>query len=63
MKTNFILFFLLCFSINTFAQEEMPLQEKYTAHNKGKFFVSWVVTEKVTANQMLTLEGKVTTLQ
>jgi hypothetical protein len=41
LKTNFILFFLLCFSINTFAQEEMPLQEKYTAHNKGKFFVSW----------------------
>lgn len=41
LKTNFILFFLLCFSVNTFAQEQMAVQEKYTAHNKGKFFVSW----------------------
>jgi len=31
---------LLCFSINTFAQEEIAV-ERYTAHNKGKFFVSW----------------------
>ncbi len=41
LKTNFILFFLLCFSVNTFAQEQIAVQEKYTAHNKGKFFVSW----------------------
>lgn len=28
--------------INTLtAQEEIKVQEKYTAHNKGKFFVSW----------------------
>ena len=31
---------MLCFSINTFAQEEIAV-ERYTAHNKGKFFVSW----------------------
>jgi len=31
---------LLCFSVNTFAQEEIAV-ERYTAHNKGKFFVSW----------------------
>jgi len=30
----------LCFSVNTFAQEEIAV-ERYTAHNKGKFFVSW----------------------
>jgi hypothetical protein len=41
LKTNFILFFLLCFSVNTFAQEQIAVQDKYTAHNKGKFFVSW----------------------
>ena len=30
----------MCFSVNTFAQEEIAV-ERYTAHNKGKFFVSW----------------------
>lgn len=30
----------MCFSLNTFAQEEIAV-ERYTAHNKGKFFVSW----------------------
>lgn len=30
----------MCFSLNTFAQEEITVQ-RYTAHNKGKFFVSW----------------------
>ncbi|MFQ6603091.1 hypothetical protein [Flavobacterium sp. C3NV] len=40
MKTNILFFFLLCFSVNTFAQEEIAV-ERYTAHNKGKFFVSW----------------------
>lgn len=31
---------MLCFSVSTFAQEEITVQ-RYTAHNKGKFFVSW----------------------
>ena len=31
----------MCFSVNTFAQEQIAVQDKYTAHNKGKFFVSW----------------------
>lgn len=30
----------MCFSLNTFAQEEIAVQ-RYTAHNKGKIFVSW----------------------
>ncbi|MCK8140895.1 hypothetical protein MW871_03210 [Flavobacterium sp. I-SCBP12n] len=29
------------FTINANAQENTPIQDKYTAHNKGKFFVSW----------------------
>jgi hypothetical protein len=32
---------MMCFAVNTFAQEETAIQEKYTAHNKGKFFISW----------------------
>ncbi|MFH7011337.1 hypothetical protein ACHRV5_05655 [Flavobacterium sp. FlaQc-52] len=40
MKTKFLFFVLLGFSLNTFAQEEIAV-ERYTAHNKGKFFVSW----------------------
>jgi hypothetical protein len=40
LKTNILVFFLLCFSVSTFAQEEITVQ-RYTAHNKGKFFVSW----------------------
>jgi len=40
LKTKFLFFVLLGFSLSTFAQEEIPVQ-KYTAHNKGKFFVMW----------------------
>lgn len=35
------MFLIMCFSVNTFAQEQIKIQDKYTAHNKGKFFVSW----------------------
>lgn len=34
------LLIVLC-SANSFAQDQIKIQEKYTAHNKGKFFVSW----------------------
>lgn len=40
MKTKILFFLLACVSLNTFAQEEIPVQ-KYAAHNKGKFFVMW----------------------
>ena len=40
MKTKFLFFILFGFSLNSLAQEEIKV-EKYTAHNKGKFFVSW----------------------
>ena len=33
---------LFCFSLNTFAQiDSLVVKEKYTAHNKGKFTLSW----------------------
>lgn len=41
---NTILFSLLlsfCFSLNSLAQEQIKIVDKYTAHNKGKFFISW----------------------
>lgn len=41
---NIFLFaaFLTLFNSNTInAQEDIKIQDKYTAHNKGKFFVSW----------------------
>ena len=31
----------MCFSSNVFSQESIAIQSKYTAHNKGKFFVAW----------------------
>ncbi|MFV8326154.1 hypothetical protein [Flavobacterium sp. ZS1P14] len=34
-------FLILLISINTSAQQQIKSQDKYTAHNKGKFFVSW----------------------
>lgn len=32
---------LFLFSLHASAQEQIKIQDKYTAHNKGKFFVSW----------------------
>lgn len=49
---------MLCFSINTFAQEEIKIQEKYTAHNKGKFFVSWGGNRETFTKSDVTFKGK-----
>ncbi len=40
MKKTLVLLFIAIATIG-FAQEEVKIQEKYTAHNKGKFFISW----------------------
>ncbi|WP_236025449.1 hypothetical protein [Flavobacterium geliluteum] len=48
---------MLCFSINTFAQEEIAVQ-KYTAHNKGKFFVSWGGNRESYSKSDVTFRGK-----
>ncbi|MBP4138645.1 hypothetical protein J3495_11160 [Flavobacterium sp. P7388] len=57
MKAKIIFFFMLCFSINTFAQEEIAVQ-KYTAHNKGKFFVSWGGNRESYSKSDVTFRGK-----
>ena len=31
----------LCLSLNSFAQQDNQIKEKFTAHNKGKFFLTW----------------------
>ncbi|WP_268847089.1 hypothetical protein [Flavobacterium aestivum] len=43
MKTKFLYasLFVLFLSVNAFAQDSMPVTERYTAHNKGKFFAHW----------------------
>jgi hypothetical protein len=51
-------FLILCFSKNTFAQEQIKVQDKYTAHNKGKFFVSWGGNRDSYTKSDVTFRGK-----
>jgi hypothetical protein len=43
LKTSisFLVLFVLCVSLNTFAQDDSIKKETYTSHNKGKFTISW----------------------
>ena len=60
MKNKFLFlpFFLMCFAVNTFAQEEIAIQDKYAAHNKGKFFVSWGGNRDSYSKSDVTFRGK-----
>lgn len=40
------------------AQEEIKVQDKYTAHNKGKFFVSWGGNRESYSKSDVTFKGK-----
>lgn len=51
-----ILLIALC-SSNTFAQEKIKVQEKYTSHNKGKFFVSWGGNREVYSKSNVNFRG------
>jgi hypothetical protein len=44
-------------SANTFAQEQIKIQEKYTSHNKGKFFVSWGGNRDVYSKSTVNFRG------
>ena len=57
MKTKFLFFVLFSFSLNSFAQEEIKV-EKYTTHNKGKFFVSWGGNRESYTKSDVTFTGK-----
>lgn len=41
MKNLILSSALLLVTLSVFSQEAIKIQDKYTAHNKGKFFVSW----------------------
>ena len=41
MKNLILSSTLLLFTLSVFSQETIKIQDKYTAHNKGKIFVSW----------------------
>jgi hypothetical protein len=41
LKNTILFSVLLCFSLHSLAQEQIKIVDKYTAHNKGKFFISW----------------------
>ncbi|MDW8852646.1 hypothetical protein SD960_21270 [Flavobacterium sp. MMLR14_040] len=60
MKNKFLFlpFFLMCFAVNMFAQEEIAIQEKYAAHNKGKFFVMWGGNRESYSKSDVTFKGK-----
>ena len=55
---NFTLLFLLVFSMHGFAQEQIKIQDKYTAHNKGKFFISWGGNRDTYTKSDITFKGK-----
>ena len=48
----------LIFTNTIQAQEEVKIQEKYTAHNKGKFFVSWGGNRDSYSKSDITFKGK-----
>lgn len=60
MKNIFLYaaFTALVFSNSVTAQEEIKIQDKYTAHNKGKFFVSWGGNRESYSKSDVTFKGK-----
>ncbi|MCG9793608.1 autotransporter domain-containing protein [Flavobacterium algicola] len=51
-------FFGLLFANTVNAQEAMDVQEKYTSHNKGKFFVAWGGNRDSYTKSDVTFKGK-----
>jgi hypothetical protein len=54
----YLAFTALVFSNSVTAQEEIKIQDKYTAHNKGKFFVSWGGNRESYSKSDVTFRGK-----
>ena len=51
-------FVALLFTNCLSAQEEIKVQEKYTAHNKGKFFISWGGNRESYSKSNVSFKGK-----
>lgn len=56
MKTSYYYFVLFLTTTITFAQESAPI--RYTAHNKGKFFISWGGNRESYTKSDVTFTGK-----
>ena len=56
MKTSYYYFVLFLTTTITFAQESTPI--RYTAHNKGKFFISWGGNRESYSKSDVTFTGK-----
>lgn len=59
MKANFLYAFFLVFflSTNAFAQNDTNIPEKFTAHNKGKFTISWGGNREKFSKSDITYKG------
>ena len=51
-------FLTILFTNNTIAQETTEIQNKYTTHNKGKFFISWGGNRDSYSKSDITFRGK-----
>ena len=57
MKKSILSSALLLVTLSVFSQEAIKIQDKYTAHNKGKFFVSWGGNREVYSKSDVTFSG------
>ncbi len=51
-------FLFILFTNNTIAQEKIVVQDTYTSHNKGKFFISWGGNRDSYTKSDITFRGK-----
>ncbi|MFV8346357.1 hypothetical protein [Flavobacterium sp. ZB4P13] len=51
-------FLIILFTNTTIAQEKITIQDRYTTHNKGKFFVSWGGNRDSYSKSDITFRGK-----
>ena len=51
-------FLFILFTNNTIAQEKIVIQDTYTSHNKGKFFISWGGNRDSYTKSDITFRGK-----
>lgn len=51
-------FLTILFTNNTIAQETKQIQDRYTTHNKGKFFISWGGNRDSYSKSDITFRGK-----
>lgn len=57
LNLNFLVLFI-ALSLQTLAQEQIKAQKKYTANNKGKFFISWGGNRDSYSKSDVTFRGK-----